>query len=108
MIEPWIISTDTLHPSHLKKAFKDTLRYLLDTPPAEIPLVDLSTRARAESLLAERVLPEEDLEYLEDLADILNRFAPEGYYFGAHEFEEDVFGFFPYESDDRRALPLIF
>ena len=41
----------------------------------------------------------EDAQYeLDELFEVLDRYAPEGYYFGAHEGDGSDFGFWPIEE----------
>lgn len=66
---------------------------LVDTFIAEI--LDADKRLKYECKL-EACWSEEEMEYLlEELFDVLNEEAPEGYYFGAHWGDGSDFGFWP-------------
>ena len=43
---------------------------------------------------------EEAVDILDDLFDVMNGYAPEGYYFGAHPGDGSDFGFWPIEGEE--------
>lgn len=109
--EPGSLTHGTLRPEDLIPAFMSALdalanqnRYTGDGD--ELTLTRLN--GRVDDLLGalERALGDDHAafyetsdcvdDYLADLIDLLNAFAPRGHYFGAHEGDGSDFGFWPH------------
>jgi len=91
--EPGTISHGTLRTEDLVLAFADEIHRLL-CGTYEHPEVDLK---RVKGFVEN---PSSADEYdLEELFDILDSLAPEGYYFGAHPGDGADFGFWEVENE---------
>ena len=94
---PWIVSADTLKPEHLLVKYWEAaegLAVLLDRPQ----LLNPATLASLSKLVGEdsREADWDDTEAaetLEQLTDALAEVAPSGFYFGSHEGDGALFGF---------------
>lgn len=96
-----IVSSGTLRTEDLLATFTEKVAELM--PDAGV-IADCRNILRLINTFAESALmfPElDDLHYEakmlvnEDLFELLNELAPEGYYFGAHEGDGALFGFWP-------------
>lgn len=92
---PWIISTDTLRPSHLIPAFRDAISHILNHPAPQKTCISDAQRSYARDLFARASEYGDKEEHLLDLQAILEYLAPSGYYFGAHDDDGACFGFWP-------------
>jgi hypothetical protein len=83
----------TLRTEDLLEAFGKELLFLTDTDRsvAEAKLLCDAFEADPDSEFAGEVVHE--------LVDTLNGYAPEGFYFGAHEGDGSDFGFWPHEPE---------
>jgi len=94
---PWIVSSSTLKTEHLLVSFWETLEGLASDPsfPFELSPSLLSTLERlvGEDSKEEDYKETEALEALSALSDLLDEAAPSGFYFGSHEGDGALFGF---------------
>lgn len=109
-----IISSGTLRNEDLVPAFVDALSERLEqaslTAPKGSELEVAKAVDSAQIILGEiersmergaDYYDSEDVYWdIEWLFDLLNTYAPEGMYFGAHETEGACFGFWPIEDED--------
>ena len=82
----------TLRPQDLVPAFADALRVL---SPERLKNIVTLLPERDDHPWWET---EECAEVLNDLFDLLNEYAPEGYYFGAHPGDGSDFGFWEFDE----------
>lgn len=95
------ISHGTLRSQDLLKSFADELERL-DEDDKKYPalvktargLLDMTDENGDLTDLAEDAAP----EVIDELHEALNWFAPEGYYFGAHDGDGSDYGFWVYED----------
>lgn len=102
---PGTVSHGTLREEDLIPAFADLLeRLATEAQKVEVKAdehIDLANKARG--LILERESPEAIAEWVNDLFDALDTYAPAGHSFGAHEGDGSDFGFWPNELDDEPA-----
>jgi hypothetical protein len=79
----------TLRTEDLLAAFADELEHLGANNPEHVALAQEARTINPDDEWAD--------EFVSDLMDALNEYAPDGCYFGAHEGDGSDFGFWPCE-----------
>lgn len=109
--EALIVSEGTLRPEDLIPAFIHALEERLDE--AEAQGHDTAHTRRYIREIEERIETIPDYYETADsgwdlvgLSDALNDYAPEGMYFGAHEGDGALYGFWPIEEDEEEGAAI--
>lgn len=89
------VSHGTMRPQDLIPKFTDVIR---DTPEY-VQIMNLVPVHAADDDTAEWWHSDEAVSHLADLVDILDSYAPEGYYFGTHPGDGSDYGYWKVTDD---------